>query len=224
MYLVGRTAENCTFHLFSAWSFSEWKRKCPRFPCLFVVLSYESIKGDISCSYPPLPVSSLQLAGLIFKPQHPVGVQMWSSYKVSARVTKILSQKTLALECTHRGPNWSLHILMFQHGNLSVTLCVYDVTRKLHGMCKCSSLNLEVKTVTIKRRVTGVICICFLQYCHRGVFWKLVEIISKLATLRLVIGHFAAFQKCKLPFEGQHRTQWITFKWTVFFFSFLSRR
>ncbi|KAK1118161.1 hypothetical protein K0M31_015209 [Melipona bicolor] len=64
------------FEQVKAWSFSEWKRKCPRFPCLFVVLSYESIKGDISCSYPPLPVSSLQLAGLIFKPQHPVGVQM----------------------------------------------------------------------------------------------------------------------------------------------------
>lgn len=42
----------------------------------FVVLSYKSTKGDILCSYPPLPVSSLQVAGLISKPQHPVGVQV----------------------------------------------------------------------------------------------------------------------------------------------------
>lgn len=43
-------------------------------------------------------------------------------------------------------------------------------------------------------------------YNVTGAFWN-CENDPKLATLRLVIRHFANIYKRELPFEGQHRTQ-----------------
>lgn len=88
------------------------------------------------------------------------------------------------------------HILVsFQHGNLSVKHCVYDVTRKLHDItCKCFKSESGSQIVTINRSSNGSNLHLLLAVLSQGVYWKLVEIISKLATLRLVIGHFAAFQ------------------------------